>query len=268
MRIPMAFDSHGDTVRGTLHLAERNAAARIVALLGGFPDDNEDDVLELGERLSQHAITALTFNYRGTHRSAGTFSFAHTLQDIEAAVTYLLEHEQVAGSPETRADRLVLVGISYGGGMALTYAARHPDARHIVSIAGTDHGEMVRAYLRDASLARRLDAWFEGMQFPAGPVHFQTTLQEELLEDRDVYDLRLSAPALADRDILIIGGWDDLWISLEDHLLPLYRALVAAGARRVQLTAVRDDHHFQRSQGPIADMIVQWISALPDGEAA
>lgn len=127
---------------------------------------------------------------------------------------------------------------------------------------------MVRAYRRDASLAHRLNAWFEELKFPSGPIHFQATLQEELLGGPDPYDLRLSAPALADRDLLIIGGWDDLWITLENHLLPLYRALVAAGARRVELTAVRDDDSFQQSREELAHIIVRWISALSGEQAA
>lgn len=69
---------------------------------------------------AQHGINALTFNYRGTHRSEGTFSFANTLLDIAAAVNYLRGNERVGSRREIRADRLVLVGLSYGGGMALT----------------------------------------------------------------------------------------------------------------------------------------------------
>lgn len=268
MKIPVEFDCQRHGVRGKLYLADRDSSIPTVLLLGGFPDDNEEDVLELGERMSHHGINALTFNYRGTHRSEGVFSFANTLQDIEAAIDYLRENDWVTGRRGVRTDRPVLVGLSYGGGMALTFAARHPDIRHIVSIAGTDHGEMVRAYRRDASLAHRLNAWFEELKFPSGPIHFQATLQEELLGGPDPYDLRLSVPALADRDLLIIGGWDDLWITLENHPLPLYRALVAAGARRVELTAVRDDDSFQQSREELAHIIVRWISALSGEQAA
>jgi pimeloyl-ACP methyl ester carboxylesterase len=258
MKIPVEFASQGETVRGTLYLTGRDSSLATVLLLGGFPDDNEEDVLALGERMLQQGINALTFNYRGTHRNGGIFSFANTLQDIEAASDYLRKDERVADPYRIRADWLVLVGLSYGGGLALAYAARHPEIRHVVSIAGTDHGELIRAYRRDPSFAHRLDAWFEKLGFPAGPIHFhgRAALQEELLRNPDPYDLRLNAPALADRNILMIGGWDDLWITLEDHLLPLYRALVAAGARQVELTAVRDDHNFLQSQEEVARIIV------------
>ena len=71
----------------------------------------------------------------------------------------------------------------------------------------------------------------------------------------------LSAPALADRDILLIGAWDDPYVTIEHHMLPFYRALVAAHASSVQIVAFQDGHGFEESRGELAHTIADWILA-------
>lgn len=259
MKIPVEFKSQGDVVHGKLYLAGPDSPLPTVLLLQGFPG-NEEDVLELGARISQHGVNALTFNYRGTHKSGGVYSIANSLYDIGAAIDHLQEDDRVTGRPGVRADRLVVAGWSYGGGMALTYAARNPRIRSIVAIAGVDHAQIARVYLRDPSFAHGLKNLFDGLKFPAGPVHFAgAAALQELLDDPAPYDFQLLAPALVDHNLLLIGGWDDMEVRVEDHLLPFYRALIANGAHRTQLVALHDDHTFARRREEIAQMIMRWI---------
>ena len=65
----------------------------------------------------------------------------------------------------------------------------------------------------------------EELEFPSGPVRSGSEVSiRELIRNPDPYDLRLCATALADRDLLLIGGWDDSNVTIEHHILPLYRA--------------------------------------------
>ncbi|MCJ7736841.1 MAG: S9 family peptidase [Anaerolineae bacterium] len=219
-------------------------------------------MLELGQPMSQHGINSLTFNYQGTHQSEGTYSLRNTLKDIQAAIEYL-HQDDVINEFKIDTGRLILGGYSYGGGMALAYAASHPEINRIVSIAGTDHGEFAREYIRNSTFAEMIDASFEEMKFPAGPVHFGgKEVIPKLTQDPDPYDLRLSAVALANRDILLIGGWDDPNVSIEHHILPLYRALVASNALRVRVIAFQDDHAFEKSRGELAHIVADWILSV------
>jgi pimeloyl-ACP methyl ester carboxylesterase len=258
MKNPIEFGSGGYRVRGQFYRAAGEPPFATVLLLHGLPGD-EDDVLGLGEQLSQGGVQVLTFNYRGMRRSEGTYSLRGTLEDIEAAVQYLARAETVRRF-EIDANRVMLAGYSYGGGMALAYAATHPGIRRVCSIAGTDHGEFAREYERNPAFAERIDAVFDALVAPAGPVRFSGHAAiAELLRDPDPYDLRRHAPALADRDLLLIAGWDDPDVTVEDHVLPLYRALAAAGARHVQIAAFQDDHAFERSRAALADTVVRWV---------
>jgi len=258
MKIPIDFVSRGFKIQGKFYLAVGESTFATVLLLPGFPG-NEDDVLELGQSMSQCGINALTFNYRGTYQSEGTHSLGSTLEDISAAIEYL-HQEGVIRKFQIDTDKLVLGGYSYGGGMALAYAAIHPEIKRIFSIAGTDHGEFVQEYKQTPAFAEMVDAMFEELEFPTGPVRFVGKLAvEELIQNPAPYDLRLNATILANRDILLIGGWNDLNVTIEHHILPLYRALVEANAPKVQIAAFQDNHAFESSREELAAIVIRWV---------
>ncbi len=50
---------------------------------------------------------------------------------------------------------------------------------------------------------------------------------------------------LAPKDILLFGGWDDPNVSVENIILPLYRALISEHAAPVTIIAVQDNHTFK-----------------------
>lgn len=265
MTRPVSFGRDDILLQGRFHPAQGAAASfPTVLLLPGSPG-NEEDVLGLGGLFARRSYNVLTFNYSGTQRSEGLSSFANSQMDIAAAYRFLVE----ATDLRVDTDRLVLGGWSYGGGMALTYAANHPEVSAVFSIAGTDHGEFMREYGRDNEYRRMVDGIFDEVAAPGSPWRLEPgATPREIVEqhtDVDAYDLRLAAPQLADRDILIVGGWDDLNVKIDNHLLPLYRALRSAGATRVSMLAFQDDHRFGRVREELAGEILKWMDrVLPE----
>ncbi|MDP2873403.1 MAG: hypothetical protein Q8P31_12820 [Bacillota bacterium] len=73
------------------------------------------------------------------------------------------------------------------------------------------------------------------------------------------HDLKAQAPDLAGRDILLVSAWDDRQVTIEGIMLPLYRALVAAGAARVRMISFQDDHGLGRSRVELAQAVAQWV---------
>ena len=149
-----------------------------------------------------------------------------------------------------------------GGGMALAYAAKYPGFKRIFAIGATDHGEFAREYKRNPLFSEMIDAIFEELKSPAGPVRFEGKAAiEELTQNPTPYDLRINATALANRDILLIGGWDDTDRTIEHHLLPFYRTLVNTNAQKVQITAFQDNHEFEKSREELAATVIRWIKS-------
>jgi len=265
MKKSIEFDSNNNKIQGKFYHAEGEPPFPTVLLLSGFPG-NEDDVLGLGQKMIQYGINILTFNYRGIYKSEGIFSLQNTYEDIQAASTYL-HQEEVICKFKVDASKLILGGYSYGGGMALAYAAKYPGFKRIFAIAGADHGEFAREYKRNPTFAEMIDTIFEELKSPAGPVRFEGKAAEgkaaegkaaieELTQNPTPYDLRINATALANRD-----SWDDTNATIEHHLLPFYRALVNTNAQKVQITAFQDNHEFEKSREELAATIIRWIKS-------
>jgi len=260
------------TLHGKIFLAENSEMHPTILLLNGFPG-NETDVIGLGARLSKEGYNVLTFNYSGTFQSEGEWSFNNSQQDIQAAFDYLMAPENIT---KFRIDtsQIVLGGWSFGGGMAMTYAIDHPEVRSVFSIAGTDHGKFVREYFYDQEYASIIDEIFDEYKAPSGPVRFangampREASAEKVMEilNSTLY-LKMNASQLRDRNILLIGGFDDLNNPIEDHMLPLYRELKRVKSNRVQLVAFQDAHPFRDTREPLADSLISWMKDIAKQKA-
>jgi dipeptidyl aminopeptidase/acylaminoacyl peptidase len=256
--IPVEFLSEDECVRGRFYCAAGEDHPWTFLYVPGWPAEDED-FLGLGSELSLAGINMMEFYPRGFHSSEGISSFANTLQDIGAA----LEHLRL---PEVRSElkvdpsRLVVGGYSYGGSMALAYAAQDMELRCLISIAGLDHSEFYREIQRNRSYAEEIRNWLSGTRAPEGPVRFDldATLNE-LRDNPGIYGLRENAAKLADRSILMVGGWEDQGVSVEQHLLPFYRALKGTGAENVTFIVYHADHGFGNVYQQLARDITDWI---------
>lgn len=262
----ITIDNNGILLKGKFYKSDAAGYLPTVILLQGSPG-NARDVLGLGSRISLQGINAMTFNYSGTHQSQGYSTFQNSLGDVSAAMAFL--HNP--GNIETfniDTGLIVLAGYSYGGGMAMTYAIKHPEIKMLISIAGNDWGQWFDDYLRnpemkettDQNIKKAIEAGILRMEPSATPWEMAEAGADKL--DRDLYVIK-NAYRLADRTILIIGGWDDTGPTMERYILPLYRALKEAKAQSVQITGFQDDHTFGKSRDELARVIINWIKSLP-----
>jgi len=256
--VSIEFTSEGACVRGRFFAAAGTTPAATLLLVPGWPG-NPSDVLGLGALLAEQGVNVCMFNPRGLHQSEGIHSFANTLQDIGAAWQWLKQADvQKRFGVDTT--RLALGGHSYGGGMAMAYAARDSNVRRVISIAGNDHGEFVRAMQRNAAFAEGIRRMLLSTRSPEGPARFDVDADfKELVDHQDVYGLRENAANLADRSILLIGGWEDEQATIELILLPLYRALKGAGAAKVTFLVYHTDHDFSNARQRLASDIAGWL---------
>ncbi len=256
----------GITLQGKFYAAEGEGPLATVILLQGFPG-NETDVLGVGKRLSEAGINSLTFNYSGTHQSEGLYSFINTQKDIQAAYDFIHQPENMAVY-RIDTSRVILGGYSYGGGMALTYAANHPEITSVFSIAGTDHGEFFREYFRNDDFKQMIDNMFEQLTAPDGPVRFpeggkpKDITGEDIAAADSTFDLRKYAPLLLLKNILLIAGWDDVNVTMDHYILPFYRALQKQNADKVTIVAFQDDHAFKKVRQKLTDTVIEWIKTV------
>ena len=250
-------------LKGKFYISEDSGTFPTVILLQGFPG-NETDVLDIGMKLSEVGYNALTFNYSGTHHSEGEFNFNNSQKDVEAAFNFIYRPENITKF-KIDTTRIILGGYSFGGGMALTYAANHPNVKEVFSIAGNDHGAAIREYKLNPERKKMLNDIFDELKPRTDIVRFgpggtpKEIVEMKILESNPSFDLRYCAPLLAPKNILLIGGWDDQNVSIENRVLPLYRALINAKAKNVKINAVQDNHSFRNSREELAQIIIEWL---------
>ena len=250
-------------LKGKFYAVEGEGLYATVILLQGFPG-GENDVLGIGSRIVQEGINVLTFNYSGTHKSEGKFNFDNSQKDIEAAFAFIHKPENIL-KYKIDTNRIVLGGYSFGGGMALTYAANHPEIREVFSIAGNDHGAAIKQYKQDPERKKLLDDIFDELKSRKDIVRFGPggTVKEisemKIVELNPTYDLQYCAPLLTDKNILLIGGWEDVNVTIEDRLLPLYRVLKNEKIENVKFIVYHTDHSFSNVRDELANTIYTWI---------
>lgn len=259
----ITIERNGISLRGKFYMAEGGGDAATLLLLQGFPG-NETDVLGLCERLARSGIHAMIFNFSGTHQSGGLVSFSNSQADIAAAYEFLYDPSNVDRFGIDTAS-VILGGYSYGGGMAMTYAIKHPEIDRVISIAGNDWGEHLEDYLRNPEMKAEIDASMDWL-VSSGIVRFEPGEKPEEftangLDDLDpALYLKRNAAILAQKDILLLCGWNDTGVPIDRYTLPMYRALQEKHAMDVEIVAFRDDHSFGKSRDGIAEVITEWIN--------
>ena len=229
-----------------------------VILVPGW-SGGKKDVLGLGLSMIKVGINVIVFAPRGWHDSEGIATFANGLKDIGAVWKWCQKSENLERYGIDR-DRLVLGGYSWGGGMSLAYAATDSSVQRVFSISGTDHGQFIRQYQQDEQFSKMIYKALVSTKAPEGPIRFEVSdCVRELAENQDVYGLIENASNLSNRSILLIGGWEDVSVTIDNMLLPFYRALKSTGTTDVTFIVYHATHGFGSVRDRLTKDLCRWI---------
>lgn len=135
---PFAVGSPGHTLRGAFYQSGDSTRRRpVLVMLHGFTGnrmDSDDMFPTLARSVAARGIHALTFDFRGSGESDGTFEQmlpSHELADTLAVLQW------VQGRPQVDRTRIGLLGFSLGGLLACCASARFPSLRALVLTAPT-----------------------------------------------------------------------------------------------------------------------------------
>lgn len=255
----MQIPSHGALMNALVYVAAGAGPHPAVILLHGFPGNERN--LDLAQDMRRAGWDVLYFNYRGSWGTPGDFSFTHGIEDTAAALAYL---RQPAVAKKLRLDpaRIVLIGHSMGGFMAIHAAAADPAIKALGVISGGDLGAEY-LFLKQNSLAAtaldRLAAGLagEGMAplsgcTPAG-------LAREVAAHASTWVFTAQAPALKDRTVLVTTS-DDGLADMDDAFAT---ALRHAGDSRVTSVHFATDHAYSDKRIELSHAVLAWLARLP-----
>jgi len=253
----LRIDSHGCGLLGVLYTARGPGPHPTVIVLHGFPGNERN--FDLAHLLRQGGYNSVVVHYRGSWGSAGTFSFEHCLQDVEAVLAFLRDP---AHATTLRVDprRLALVGHSMGGFAALMTAARDTNITATASLAGFNFGAHADHLVKHPE---QQTAWAAALHEELAPLRGATGqgLLDEYLRFGAAWNVQRVAPAFRARHVLLLAGTHDAVAAPALHHAPLVTALQNAAAL-VSHDAWPTDHNFSERRQELGARLLAWLAQV------
>ena len=239
--------TQGVAINGLAYLPAGPGLHPVLLICHGLPGNEKN--LDLAQAVRRAGWVAVTFNYRGSWGSPGTFSFLGNLDDAAAVLAYLRDPHNAA-SLRLDPKRIVIAGHSMGGFVAARTAARDGGLLGAVLISAWDPSRLKTHKAEVAFMA-------SDMESLAG------VTAESMATERETHTHELSlidaAAGLRGKPLLVL--------SADDGLAPGTDALVAAiraGDGNPQVTAehVATDHSWSDRRIELQSTIIRWLSQL------
>jgi pimeloyl-ACP methyl ester carboxylesterase len=235
-------------INGVAYLAAGAGAHPTLVIAHGLPGNEKN--LDLAQAVRRAGWNAVTFNYRGSWGSPGSFRFAQNLDDAAAVLAFLRDTAN-AGRLGIDTGRLVLAGHSMGGWVTALTAARDPGLRGAILISAADMGlagggpreNVVRLAARNMETLADVTA---------------EQMADELIANAPRWRFEAAAPGLAAMPLLVLTS-DDGLAPHGEHLVSLVRA---RGNTRATLVHVATDHGWSDRRIALQDAVIGWLQSL------
>jgi len=255
--VPVLIPSHGSNMNGMVYTAQGKGPNPTVVLLHGFPGNEKN--LDLAQALRRAGWNVLFFHYRGAWGSQGAFSLDHAVEDVSSALTFLRSEENLYRF-RVDAGRIVLIGHSMGGFMALRTVVDDPDIRGVVSIAGGNISEFGRWAMESKENEALYEVYVTESSPPLNGIDI-LYLIKDVMENQEKWDLRTHAESLSQKILLLIGALRDEEVPMEGHYTPFVDALEKYQPQRLSQVILDTDHSFTTQRIKLAREIVAWLEA-------
>lgn len=235
-------------INAIAYLASGEGPHPTLVILHGLPGNEKN--LDLAQAVRRAGWNAITFNYRGSWGSPGSFRFAQNPEDAAAVLAYL---RNPAHAKALRVDtrRIALAGHSMGGWATAQTAARDQHLMGAALISAADFGILAGMPRRDLI---KLMADNHETLANATP----ESMADEVSHHKDTFALRPLAPALAKVPMLVLTA--------DDGLAPQADGLVAAikaqGGTKVTTLHVATDHGWNDHRITLETVVINWLGTL------
>ena len=240
--------SHGVLINGLVYSPAGAGPHPTLVICHGLPGNEKN--LDVAQAVRRAGWNAVTFNYRGSWGSPGSFRFAQNLQDADAVLAYLRDPSNAA---HLRIDpkRIAMAGHSMGGWVVAHTAAHDHALIGAVLISMADMG-LVGGRPRAQAVAAMADDMETLADVTA------ESMVDELAAHAKDFVVAGTAAGLAQIPVLAITA--------NDHLASQTDALVAAikakGGTKVTATHLDTDHSYSDRRIALESIVIAWLSAL------
>jgi uncharacterized protein len=240
--------SHGLLINGLLYSPSGAGPHPTLVLCHGLPGNEKN--LDLAQAVRRAGWNAVTFNYRGSWGSPGSFRFAQNPQDAAAVLAYLRDPKNAAKlGIDTK--RIAIAGHSMGGWVVAHTAARDHALSGAILISMADMG-----LIAERPRAQAVAAMADDMETLADVT--PESMVDEIAAHAKEFVVAGTASGLAQIPVLAITA--------NDHLAGETDALVAAikakGGTRVAAAHLDTDHSYSDHRIALESTVISWLSGL------
>lgn len=240
--------SGGVEINAVAYLAAGAGPHPTLVLCHGWPGNEKN--LDLAQAVRRAGWNVVTFNYRGSWGSAGTFHFAQNPEDARAVLAYLRKPANAASlGIDTR--RMAIMGHSMGGWVT-------------AMVAGQDNGLLGAGLISAANMgARGRGERAEVIKLAASNSETLAgtspeIMADELIANSEAFDFLKAAPGLAKKPLLILSSDDGLAPGTD----ALAQAVRAAGGKQVRTFHAATDHSWSDRRILLQAQVIRWLQIL------
>ncbi len=245
--------SGGVEINAVAYLASGAGPHPTLVICHGWPGIEKN--LDLAQAARRAGWNAITFNYRGSWGSPGSFHFAQNPEDAAAVLAYLRDPSNAA-KLGVDSKRMAIVGHSMGGWVT-------------AMVAGKDQGLLGAGLISAANMgvARNLDRESLITMAAGNSETLAGTspeaMADELLAGRQANDFLQAAPGLARKSLLVLSS-DDGLAPQTDQLIA---AVKAQGGKRITALHVATDHSWSDRRIHLQAQVIRWLETLQAAKA-
>ncbi len=243
--------SGGVKINGVAYLAAGAGPHPTLVLLHGLPGNEKN--LDLAQAVRRAGWNVVTFNYRGSWGSPGTFSFEGNLADARAVLAFVRDP---ANATPLRIDpkKLVIGGHSMGGWVTALTAAQDTGLAGAIMISAADMGGRGATSAARPAIVKSMSEDMETLS---------STTPEKMADEIIAFSPRLSFNAevvkgLSTKPLLVLTSDDGLAANAEK----LVKAIKADGGRQVSLHHEATDHSWSGKRLALEALVITWLQGL------
>lgn len=243
LRIP----THGVQVNGIIYQAAGPGPHPTLVICHGLPGNEKN--LDLAQAARRAGWNSVTFNYRGSWGSPGSFRFSQNLEDAEAVLAYLRDpaNARLLGVDTSR---IVIAGHSMGAWVAVHTASHDHGVAGLITISAADVGKQ-GDWPRD-----KLVELMAGCMGPLADVTPESMADEAHALSKGLR-FESEAAGLTSIPFLALTA-DDGLASDTDSLVS---AIEARGGHKVTAVYVATDHNWSDHRVALQDIVLRWLAA-------
>ncbi len=239
--------SHGAVINGIVYTPGGTGLHPTIVICHGLPGNEKN--LDLAQALRRSGWNAVTFNYRGSWGSPGSYKFSQNLEDADAVLAYLRVPANAAKLQiDTR--RIVLAGHSMGGWVTVMTASHDHGLAGAILISAADMGKLGNMQ-HDKLVAEMADNMESLATTPEA-------MANEVAQNSKVFAFANAIEGLKDVPLLVLSANDGLAPNTD----ALIHAIQAKGGQKIKAVHADTDHGWSDHRIFLETTIIDWLSTL------